>query len=72
MITDMINEKTLIPLSMVIIIVGIAIKFTIIESKTEANDKKIEKVEIRQSDYAKDLGEVNKHLSRIEGALDIK
>jgi hypothetical protein len=65
-----ITEKTFIPISLLIVIIGVVVWITTVSGKTDANTKDISDIKIGQQEYNKDLHEINTRLSRIEGKLD--
>lgn len=71
-----INEKTLLPISLVIIIIGASVWLTNIYFLSRANAKVISKIDKKQVSDINHLNqtllEISTRLARIEGALNIK
>lgn len=65
-----ISEGTLIPLSMVISLFGVAAWITYVAYSTNANAQAIQEMKSRDSQVVKELRAMNTRLSRIEGKLD--
>lgn len=68
----MINEKTLIPISLAITLMGGVVWVTNIYSKTIENSERISRLEVEQDTFMGLLRSVDQRLSRIEGKLGIK
>ena len=68
-----IDEKTLFPLSLIILIMGGVMWLTSMSSKVNANEKQLEDLNsTHPGSLRHEVKEIQKSLSRIEGALHIK
>jgi len=67
-----ISERTLMPISLVLIFLGGVAWLTSIAADVKFTSNTIEKVEIKQERYNATLSEINSRLSRIEGKLENK
>lgn len=74
--TNRITEKTLMPVSLVIVLVVLAASISKVRSDTienAANIERIDTVEIKRIELKADaIQKIDRRLSRIEGALGIK
>ena len=68
----MITEKTLIPVSLVVVIVGGVFWFSNLWAVSKQNAEDIKEIKIKQEEYNSNMYQVNQRLSRIEGALGVK
>lgn len=69
---NIISEHTSISLTVLISLVGGIFWLTTLYAKTESTAQAISRIEINQTEYNKNLMEINQRLSRIEGMLDNK
>lgn len=67
----MITEKTLLPVSMWVIIIGLTVWLTTLSAKTDSNIKDISEAKAKQEIYNQNLMEINTRLSHIEGKVDV-
>ena len=67
---DAITEKTLVPLSLVVILVGGILWLARIESLATANAAAVRQLSKDQQEYNRTVIEINTRLSRIEGKLE--
>lgn len=70
--SPIINEKTLMPISFIIIILAGALRVESTSFKANANEKDIDSIKKENKEIYKNLSEVKESLARIEGALKIK
>ena len=66
------SEKTLIPLSLVIILLTGMFWISNLAAKVDTHQKQIDNFLKLEQDHMKELRSIDVRLSRIEGALDIK
>jgi hypothetical protein len=72
-IGTVITEKTLLPVSLVIVIIGGVFWLTTLHSKVNANEKELDEINgIEQGTLRSQIIEANKALARIEGHLGTK
>ena len=67
-----ITENTLIPVSLIVILLGGVVWLTIMYAQGNANAKAIEQLSQRQDEYTKTVLTIDTRLSHIEGALGVK
>lgn len=67
----MITEKTLLPISLWLVIIGLTVWLTTLNAKTDQNIKDISEAKSSQETYNKNLTEINSRLSHIEGMVDV-
>lgn len=67
---SMISEKTLIPLSLVLILSGGIFWLSSMDARTSSNAAAIERAEKKEDSLSDKMQEVSNRLSRIEGKLD--
>ena len=65
-----ITEATLMPISLVLVLIGGVSWLSTLHAKTESVGFKVEKVEVMQDEYNRNLKEILVKLSRIEGRLE--
>lgn len=63
------SEKTLVPVSLVIVLIGAITWLTSMASDIRSANYNIEKVQVKQEQYNATLQEINSRLSKIEGYL---
>ncbi len=66
-----ITETTLLPISLVIVVIGGIVWLTSLYAKTDESFKAIARLESSQDAYYRNLQEISTRLSRIEGKLGI-
>jgi peptidoglycan hydrolase CwlO-like protein len=66
-----ISMKTLLPFSVVIIIVGVTLHFAGIKAIAASNEKSIAELKKSKSNIYNRINEVEKHLYKIEGKIDL-
>ena len=66
-----ITEQTLVPISLVIVILGVAVWVSTIKSDTKANADDIERIEKEQKEYVRTVRRIDERLSRIEGKVGV-
>lgn len=67
-----ITEKTLIPISLMITIVLVAIWVSEVKSSADSSKADIQELKLEQRDRNKTLRSIDERLSRIEGRLGVK
>lgn len=67
-----ITEKTVLPISLLVIIIGGVVRVESTSFKATANEIKIEKLDEENKKLASVIIEVKTSLARIEGALGVK
>lgn len=66
------NEKTLIPLSLVVTFMGAIIWLTTVFAQVRTNGEKLREVKDNQRVYIDTVQQIDRRLSNIEGRLGIK
>lgn len=66
-----ITKETLLPISLVLLIVSITVHLTSVKSLGESTDKRVNKIETKQDTFDQRLIEQEKLLQKIDGKLDI-
>jgi hypothetical protein len=67
-----ISEATALPISLVIVLLGVAAWVSSLKSDTKTNADDIARVEAQEEQYIKVIQRINERLSRIEGKLGIQ
>lgn len=66
---EIISEKTMIPISLVIITLGGGVWLTNLHYQTSANAIELQKITLRQERYSEDLSDIKGKLQEIAGEL---
>lgn len=66
-----ITEKTLLPVSLVIVLIGGVVWLTTLKSDADQLKQQIQLLQSKQDQYLEEIQSVNTRLSRIEGKLGI-
>ena len=67
-----ITEQTLLPLSLVGVLIGGVFWFSNLWAISKQNSEEIKEIKSKQEEYVQNMYQVNQRLSRIEGALGVK
>ena len=67
-----ITENTLLPLSMILVLMGGVVWLTSIYAQTTENTKSIVELNRKQDEYNRTLSQISNQLSEIKGALGMK
>jgi len=69
--TNVINEKTLLPVSLVIVLIGGTTWLTTLHAEVRAQEKVLQEIKIKQDQYTDHMREVAERLGRLEGAAGL-